>query len=342
MLEIVLSVLKIIGITLLVILAMIIVLLLLVLFWPFSYKVYGDNKEKINGGVVVSWLLHFISVKVYYHDVFNIEARILGIKIYDKVKKDGKEELKEKQDRLKEDKDKEDKDKETLDSEVKDKEIERSGLDTQDKKDSDLLANDETEEKCETDDFEVFEEDNGGFDKKQKSSVNILGKFTSKKKISFFDWLGQLFDKAWDFIDDLPWKIQEFAEKPEAKIDELVDTIFYYDRILSSRGTEKVVAYVKNKVIAILKAIKPYRSDINVYYASTDPEKAAKAFEAYVMTRPIHPKHTNMEVAFDHDEVKFDIKVKGRILLSVVAVHVLLLIFNKKVKKFIKLMKRED
>ena len=150
-----------------------------------------------------------------------------------------------------------------------------------------------------------------------------------------------IFDKIWDFIDDLPYKISEFAEKPEKKIDELVDTICYYDRILSSKGTEWVISFVKKKIIAILKNIRPRKCVTNIDYASTDPEKAAKAYEMYCMTIPYQPKHTNMNVAFDNDDFRFDCKIKGRFVLGVLLYHGATLIFNKKVKKFIKLMKRE-
>lgn len=374
MLATILTILKIIGIVLLVLIGVILVLILLVLFWPFFYRIYGDNRTKINGGVKISWLLHFISVKAYYADAFNIEARVLGIKVYDKLRKEAKELAKaEKASHKKNDisenhneseykkaKNKKSDIKEALNTEALN--TEASNKEAEEYKSEECNINvDNTDyidpEISDDFDWDDLPSDNGKVwfkkknkktkDKKEKrnkskSLNNIKKKFTGKKVISFTDWLANIFDKIWDFIDDLPWKMQEFAEKPEKKIDDLVDTICYYDRILSSNGTEWVVEYIKKKVFAILKAIKPSKSVINIDYASTDPEKAAKAFEAFVMTRPLHPKSTNMNVAFDHDDMKFDARVKGSFLLAPIVYHGLTLVFNKKVKKFIKLMKRED
>lgn len=358
MLAILLTILKIIGITLLIILGTVIVILLLVLFWPFSYKINGDNRQKMNGAVTVSWFFHLLHVKAYYQDEFNIEARVLGIKIYDKLKKDGKfssEDSVTSSDKKKA-KEKKEKDKAKDKRTVKDEEsYEEIGLID----DNNLNIENDSNVNNEFDDNMNFEEEDeadfadwlddsdsekadGSSKEKKNLFKKIVSKFKSKKKISFKDWLSDIFDKIWDFIDDLYFKVSDFCEKPATKVDELVDTYIYYDRILSSKGTDWVINFVKVKVIKILKALKPYRSDINIDYSSTDPEKAAKMFEIYAMTRMIHPKHTHMNVGFVEDDFKFDARVKGRFVLGVIAFHALTLIFNKKVKKFIKLMKRED
>lgn len=345
MLATILTILKIIGIVLLVLIGVILVLILLVLLWPFSYRIYGDNRTKINGGVKISWLLHFVSVKAYYTDAFNIEARVLGIKVYDKLRKEAKELAKaEKTSGKKKDSSKTEQEAE-IQAEESNLNEQNTEVDNADCIDSEISEDFDWDELPGDDSKGLFKNNKKKTKEKKnksKSLNNIKKKFTGKKAISFTDWLANIFDKIWDFIDDLPWKIQEFAEKPEKKIDDLVDTICYYDRILSSNGTEWVVEYIKKKVFAILKAIKPSKSVINIDYASTDPEKAAKAFEAFVMTRPLHPRSTNMNVAFDHDDMKFDARIKGSFLLAPIVYHGLTLVFNKKVKKFIKLMKRED
>lgn len=359
-----------------VILGTVIVILLLVLFWPFSYKINGDNRQKIYGAVTVSWFFHLLHVKAYYQDEFNIEARVLGIKIYDKLKKDGKLSSEDsvsssdkKKAKKKKEKDKA-KDKRTIKDEESYEEIgliddnnfnEEEDLNKEKnlKKENNLNIENDSNVNNEFDDNMNFDEEDeadfadwlddsdsekadGSSKEKKNFFKKIVSKFKSKKKISFKDWLSDIFDKIWDFIDDLYFKVSDFCEKPAAKVDELVDTYIYYDRILSSKGTDWVINFVKVKVIKILKALKPYRSDINIDYSSTDPEKAAKMFEIYAMTRLIHPKHTHMNVGFDEDDFKFDARVKGRFVLGVIAFHALTLIFNKKVKKFIKLMKRED
>lgn len=358
MLTTILTILKIIGIVLLIILGVILGLLILVLFWPYKYKISGDNREKLNGYVVLSWFFHLIHIKAYYLDDFNIEARVLGIKIYDKRKKDeaaNKADYSDKSDKKTKKKTADDKktDKKSNDSTedlksndntdvYESNDIESNDYDknraSSDNAEDDIIYIDDDNE----DDFDKYFDDES--DKKaSKKSDNKKGRklFGTRKTISFTDWLWGIFDKVWDFIDDFPYKIIEFAEKPEKKINDIVDVIYYYDRILSSKGTEWVIAYIKKKVIALLRALKPSRCDINIDYAATDPEKAAKAYEVYCMTIPYQPRHTKMNVYFDHDEFKFDARIKGDFILGIVLYHAATLVFNKKVKKFIKLMKRE-
>jgi len=386
MLTTILTILKIIGIILLIIIGVILVLLLMVLFWPYNYKISGDNREKFNGVVVLSWFFHLLHIKAYYTDHFNIEARLLGIKFYDKQKKDAKKdsqkEPKKDSKKLshKEDVKNTDKDSDVQESYVKDSEVKESEIKDEDLKESehidvDINNSDERDIDSLEEIYEIEDEDwtpeddvkkkspfaklkakrksgnsnskknynnnNNSTSSKSKDANKILNKFKAKKRISFSDWLWNIFDKIWDFIDDLPYKISDFIEKPEKKVNDFIDTIYYYDRILSSKGSQWVIDYVKRKVIKILKALKPSRCDINIDYASLDPEKATKAFEIYCMTIPYQPKHTNMNVAFDHDEFKFDARIKGSFILGTVLFHLATLIFNKKVKKFIKLMKRE-
>lgn len=87
--SIVLLVLKIIGITLLSILALAIVLLLLLLFCPFVYRVDGSylENEKPYFNLRLSWLFRFINIVASYEDDFVFKIKILFITIYSNKKK---------------------------------------------------------------------------------------------------------------------------------------------------------------------------------------------------------------------------------------------------------------
>lgn len=89
MLEIILLILKIIGITALSLLGVIVLVLLLVLFVPIRYKISSTNE--VDGDIeargTVSWLLHFIHVKAEYKKELSYYVKVFGFKIYPKNEK---------------------------------------------------------------------------------------------------------------------------------------------------------------------------------------------------------------------------------------------------------------
>ena len=92
----------------------------------------------------------------------------------------------------------------------------------------------------------------------------------------------------------------------------------------------------------ILKHLKPYKVKIDLAHAAEDPEKVAKMYQYYGMALPFLPKDAQFASDFGEDKMEFGVKMKGRFFLFYLVFHVLKLILNKKVKKFIKLVKRED
>ena len=345
-----LNVLKIIGIVLLCILAFLLLVFLLVMLVPYRYRVHGEKKEGISAFVKVTWLLHFVVVLLTYDtNGLNLRLKILGICFYDKKKKAEKKKLKEEKQRLKDQKrseteEKRRKKKKPLKEEdvetVYDKTAEAASED--DKPLNDKPAEEVSQEKTE-DKNEETSADKG--DKKDKE----------KKKKPFLQWLEEVFDKAEDMFDTLPDLIEQGAEvvfdKLEAvrqKVTDIFETIEYYHRLLGSEGAEWVYEHVKKHFIGILKAVRPTRFDCELNIADDDPAAVAKVYEYEVYALPlielIRGKRGEVLVNAYQDDKYFDLDatLKGRVLLTPLAWHGLAIILNKKVKAFIKRLKREE
>lgn len=88
MLPIILLILKIIGILLLCVLGLILLLLIVTLFVPVRYRVILEHGEELflmKGRV--HWLLHLLHISITHLDgILHIQARILGLLIYDNLK----------------------------------------------------------------------------------------------------------------------------------------------------------------------------------------------------------------------------------------------------------------
>ncbi len=101
MLAILLKILSVIGIILLILLGIVLLLLLLVLFFPITYKIYGNKKaEDILARIKADWLFGFLRLRFYYPDPGNVLVKLLCFTIYDSkaesVPSEGKSEVQQK------------------------------------------------------------------------------------------------------------------------------------------------------------------------------------------------------------------------------------------------------
>lgn len=92
MIEIILLILKIIGITALSLLGFVLLLIILVLFVPIRYKIESTNEVdgQIEARGVVSFLLHMIHIRIDYKKNLIYYVKIFGVKIYPRKERNRK------------------------------------------------------------------------------------------------------------------------------------------------------------------------------------------------------------------------------------------------------------
>ena len=342
-----LTILKIIGIVLLCIIGFILLILLALLIIPFRYRVNARKIETesdkiidaIKAEIHVTWLLHFVHVGVIFDKVLDLWIKVLGIKFVKRRLWDGpkpKDHKKEYDDDYywPDDFDedfgeevpavsKKDIDTDTLVESIS----EESSL----KKPSDVLKSDER--------ITVNEVSS----EKKKDEEDASDKETSKNdEKDIFDKIGEGIERLEEKVVNGLDKLSELAEKPEEFIDKAVDTYDYYTHLLGTKGAEKSIDFLKEEVLKILKSLRPRKGKVYIDFASTDPEKTAKIYELYGCLLGILPKKSKVYIDFDDDRLYFDITIKGNIYLGYVVIHGLKILFNKRLKKFIKLLKREE
>lgn len=327
MVGIILSILKIIGIIILCILGLILAILLLVLLCPVRYKVNATNEENIEGKVKVTWLLHFIVAEVIYKQGINIRFKVLGIPFYDKKRKD--EKLKRKEEKNSNKKSAKD-DFEIAKEEPSFENKDSNNISCEDNNSFENITNasDSNIVIDESKDSEANSPEPNNSDINSEDSVK-------KEKRNYFKII-------YDFIVSIPDRFASFLENANEKVNEGIDTVSYYHRILTSKGTEDVITYVKSAVFKILKHIRPRKSNIVIKFGSTDPDKMGSICAYYGIASAYLPKRTYLYPDFEDDYFKFTAKIKGRIILGYLAIVGLKMLLNKKIKKFIKLMKREN
>ena len=85
---VILSVLRIIGLVLLILLGIILFLLLLILFMPIVYRIRGEKQEEIKAEAKVRWLFGLLRVSFVYPDPGQLQVKVLCFTVYDSTPKE--------------------------------------------------------------------------------------------------------------------------------------------------------------------------------------------------------------------------------------------------------------
>ena len=103
--------------------------------------------------------------------------------------------------------------------------------------------------------------------------------------------------------------------------------------------------YVKKRVLKILKGIRPRKIKVYAEIRDEDPGKIGKIYQYYAMALPVLdyiPGRVDLDAQQDEKSFQFRAMVKGRVFVITLVKNGLALLLNRKVKRFIKLLKRED
>ncbi|MDE6742981.1 MAG: hypothetical protein K2J95_03770 [Lachnospiraceae bacterium] len=337
MLAVIVDILKIIGIILLCIIAILLIIILLVLFCPWRYCVDVRREERLTGKAAVSWLLLVLRIEVIYREAVNLRIRVLGIPIYDKLRREAQAAAREEKAAAKEQK-KAGK-KEKLLPDVTAASVEQK---------EDALTDKQTSED-ETVDNTVSARARQGEEKasekhtQSKKGRQKTGKVWWEFPQYFFEMLMDWAEKFLEMLLSLPELVEGPVERPverlEKKITSVVGRVEYYTKLLQKKGSKWVIDFLKVRIFKVLKHIRPRNARINLYYAADDPAKVADMMAYYGMALPWLPRHTNFTAELGEPKLEGSIRIKGRVCLIVLLWHGLGIYLNKKVKTFLKLLK---
>ena len=325
-----LEILKIIGIVLLVLVALIVVLLAVILlvtcFWPFGYELIVTKHEAFDALARVHWLFRILKIDVWYEEGLKAQAKVFGKVVYDLNAEDEEETS------------------ETVDIQES---VPSSGSTAAeyDKAEIGTVAESKKEQPAETDQHELISSKTEKKAENKKSKSRAGKKGFGRKLDAFFNKADTKIDEILDFLIDLPEKADELIDKAVGKADEIIDTIDYYSRLMSSSGTEYVWEVTKKRFGAILKQFIPKKLDLKLDYRNDDPCKVVKVWQYYALSLPITDMIPGkVEVTSEQTEdnsYELDTKVSGRFYLGPILWHAGIWYMDKKVRGFIRRAKRE-
>lgn len=345
MLHILLLLLKIIGIVLLTLIGLLVLVILLVLFVPVRYALRVEADETVLVKARVSWLLHLLHASAVYDGKFGIVVRLFGIPVKRipepeetvKKKKHGNKKRAEKA-RAKQNAAKE--------QSVADTEQDAAGF-KEEQQESARSTEGQRDAGGSTD------TDAGGagaaLDSLKDGGARITTdeppeddgaayEETESEKLSFFQKLARFFRAVRAFFSKILYTIHHICDK----IKTIRHTAAYYLEVLKSDEGLRTFALVKRELWNLLRHIAPTKLTGSLVIGMDDPAATGQIIAIVSMFYPIYGDHMSITPDFDEKCLQGSLYLKGRIRVITLIRIAWRIYFNKDMKKFLHMLKREE
>lgn len=311
MLGILLTILKIIGIILLVLIGLILLAAAVILLVPIRYHGEGAREEKIlSGNVKLTWLLHMISASASLsEDGTKIRVCLFGKTIYpkSKAKKMPKQEAPKKSE-------KSEKPKQQFDTVSKDVATiyePQKPIPELPKKEKNIA--DEAPEAKKMDEPESEKKQQS--QKEKSARPDVKSKFEAIKQ--------KLLAVKEKFIDS------------KAGIQKIKNKIDYWKNLLTSDPVKEAMGFLWKKAKGLLHHILPRRMTGRIHFGFEDPSKTGKTLAYFSMLYPFTKENLVIEPEFETEELilEGDIAFRGRIRLGYLVYVALSVVLNKNIRR---------
>ena len=344
---VILTILKIIGIILLVALGLILFLLLLVLFVPIRYRIDAskdaEGEQQIHALIKVTWLLHLLNIRFLYPEEAYLRVRIACFTLF-RSDQPTKEAASSKKNAAAEKK------KESEAKTVKTSKASREAEDT-------LLATEDVEgsgEQPQTMDEDGWSPiDNTQIKPDEKTEAKLKDapknqtenathtETDSEESTSKWELLREkilwCIRKIWKLLKNIRYTIQSIYDK----IRNIIHHIRYYYRVLQSELFDRTWEKYSKEVLCLLKRIAPRKIKGYLHIGMEDPAATGQILGYYGMLYPLIGERIDVVPDFDHVILEGTLKIRGNITLFQAVRIACTIYFDKDLQKLIRLLKRE-
>ncbi|MCM1144100.1 MAG: DUF2953 domain-containing protein [Blautia sp.] len=323
MLHILLLILKFIGILLGALLGLVLVLVGLALFVPVRYQLdasrtEGEGNPPIEVRVKLTWLLHFINVKICYPAEIYLRARILFFTIFRMPPKDSeasKDAKPSKDSKASEAEKAEQKKKESIEKES------RAG----DTAESQKPTGNDTGESAVSDTDNPAEE---APNRAETEPENKKPRQSLKEKLI----------KIWKFFQNIWYTIRGIYDR----IKDILENIEYYWGVLQGDTFKKAYSLCKDELASILAYIRPRKFRADIVVGTDDPATTGQILSYYGILYPLLGEHVTVTGDFERKRIEGTVYMKGKVRLFTLLKAAIRIYFSKDIKKLLKLFKKED
>lgn len=308
--EVVLLILKIIGIVLLSVIGLAFLLSLLMMLWPFSYRIKAfKDAEKFDIAVRILWLLGLVTATVNYNKEAWIKVRVLGIPVYkfriwpteEKASGDDEEAA-------------------VLSEENSDtKETDAENSDTSDniavqENKTDLTDDYVSENEYFDDSFEESEMlSDEDLDKEIEEMLNDDSDETFEK-LPFLKKVKAFIEKIKEFILKCRQKcynIKDSIQQSVEKAKRIYKDIRFYVKLIQHPSVKPALKKVWKNVKKMLRHVRPRHIKANIEFGSGDPASTMKVYGYYCMIYPFYGKKIKFIPDMENKVLNLDVKISG-------------------------------
>lgn len=377
--HIVLFILKVIGITLLIILGIILLLVVLLLTAPFRYTVDAEYYGDINGVARIRWLIFVLDLKgVYGENRFLYYLKSFWFTIStndenDKHYKSGVEEEKPEKKKLFAKKDQAPKARKPQDHHGTSPEGSDQGAHNGTVTEDDSVIQEEIttvkphesvnssemhEEKESYDDFEQYmkEQDQKELDGTHQSKNAEESEMFEGKK-GFFTGIREKLEAALEWITTIPMKlhykigeilskildffanINDNVENLNQKKDEIMVKVRKIQKLLKLDATKHAIKSVFQYLKQILKHIAPRKYHGKVHFGMDDPAATGQVLGVFGALMPLYRDHILVRPDFENKVMEGELHIKGRIRIGFFAIIAVKALLNRDLMKTVKRVK---
>ncbi len=340
MIAFLLGLLKIIGITLLVVLILLLLVAGIVLFVPIRYGGTGRITEnKKEASVKVTWLLKalYCSVDYTFPQKPVISVRVFGIDVMKLLEKRKAKETDAKKSEKAQETGNTDESETVQKTEtaVKPQETREVRIEPDGKTETDdELQKQQTQTKKRIEAEGTVEKENG----EAKTAVGehrLTGETQSSREPETKE--AQPTDEP-----ELPKEKIPLKEKIQTIIDKVKNIIYnikYYINILQEEDTKQLIISARQAIAKILKSIRPRKFKLRGEFGFATPDTTGKVYGLYSVVMPMPGKHVVLVPNFEEQVLRGEAALKGRITIFVIVVNLLRILFDKRLQPLITKLK---
>ncbi|MCM1105008.1 MAG: DUF2953 domain-containing protein [Clostridium sp.] len=165
------------------------------------------------------------------------------------------------------------------------------------------------------------------------------------EKLSFFQKIARFFRRLADFFRAVRVffsKILYTIRNICGKIEHVKEQIGYYCGVLKSEEGQKSIALVKRELGRLLRHIAPTKLTGSLTLGMEDPAATGQIVAILSMFYPIYGNNVSITPDFDEQCIRGSLYLKGRIRIFTLIRIAWRVYFNKDMKKFLHMLKREE
>ena len=135
-------------------------------------------------------------------------------------------------------------------------------------------------------------------------------------------------------------KLEDVVDKILCTISGVYDKIYMFDRLWNSHAFQEAFAFLKKRLIQLLRAILPRKFQAHAHIGTGDPASVANILAVYGILYPAHRGNLTIDPDFEDKAYDGSFNLKGRIFLFRILFLLMTCYFDQNVRVSLKRIRR--